>query len=151
MPAPPKHSSIFCLKERIKKDLTQPIPIDKLKFQEKNIMPFINTITTKKITDSDRDIIKAELGKIIAEIPGKSEQWLMLAFKDEVKMYFRGDDSLDSAYVEVSIFGSAPSKAYDRVTAKICELYESKLGIPSDRVYVKYEESNRWGWNGSNF
>lgn len=114
-------------------------------------MPFINTITTKKITDSDRDIIKAELGNIIAEIPGKSEQWLMLAFKDEVKMYFRGDDSLDSAYVEVSIFGSASSEAYDRVTAKICELYESNLGIPADRVYVKYEESSRWGWNGSNF
>ncbi|MBQ8208015.1 MAG: hypothetical protein IJZ89_04685 [Clostridia bacterium] len=114
-------------------------------------MPFINTITTKKISDAERDAVKAELGKIIAEIPGKSEQWLMLAFNDGVKMYFRGDDSLDSAYVEISIFGTAGSDAYDCLTAKICELYESKLGIPADRVYVKYEECTRWGWNGANF
>lgn len=114
-------------------------------------MPFINTITTKKLSDKDRELIKAELGKIIEEIPGKSEQWLMLGFNEDVKMYFRGDDSLDTAYVEVSIFGSADSDAYDRLTAKICQLYESKLGIPADRVYVKYEESDRWGWNKINF
>lgn len=114
-------------------------------------MPFINTITTKKISDPERESIKAELGRIIAEIPGKSEQWLMLAFNDEVKMYFKGDDSLDSALVQVSIFGKAGADAYDRVTKAICELYESKLGIPADRVYVKYEECDKWGWNGMNF
>ena len=24
-------------------------------------------------------------------------------------------------------------------------------GIPADRVYVKYTEYDKWGWNGSNF
>ncbi len=114
-------------------------------------MPFINTITTKKISDDERRIIKAELGRIIAEIPGKSEEWLMLAFNDDAKMYFRGDDSSDTAYVEVSIFGSASESAYDTLTRRICTLYEEKLGIRADRIYVKYEECSHWGWNKMNF
>ncbi len=114
-------------------------------------MPYINTTTTKKLDKSARDEIKRELGQIIAEIPGKSENWLMVSFSDEVPMYFRGDDSADCAYVEVSIFGGASDDAYDRLTARICELFEKKLGISPDRVYVKYEEADHWGWNGANF
>lgn len=114
-------------------------------------MPYINTVTTRKISDSERNEIKAELGKIISLFPGKSEDWLMLSFSDDVKMYFRGDDGADTAFVEVKIFGKSTKEAYENVTAAICELYEEKLGIPSERIYVKYEECDKWGWNGSNF
>ena len=114
-------------------------------------MPFIHTITTKKINESDRETLKKELGQIIGEIPGKSERWLMLGFSDETKMYFHGDDSADTAYIEVSIYGGASDDAYDCLTEKICELFGRVLGIPSDRIYIKYEEAEHWGWNGSNF
>ena len=114
-------------------------------------MPYINTTTTKKLDKSAREEIKRELGHIIAEIPGKSENWLMVGFSDEVPMYFRGDDSTDCAFFEVSILGSATDDAYDRLTSRICELCETKLGISPDRVYIKYEETGHWGWNGANF
>lgn len=114
-------------------------------------MPFIHTLTTKKITDDVRKELKTEYGKIIAEIPGKSEKWLMLAFTDETKMYFHGDDSDDCAYIEVNIFGGASDDAYDRLTARICVLISDKLNVPADRIYVKYEEAEHWGWNGANF
>ena len=114
-------------------------------------MPYINTTTTKTLDKATRDEIKTALGQIIAEIPGKTENWLMLGFSEGVPMYFRGDDSADSAYVEVSILGRADVDAYERITARICELFESKLGISPDRVYVKYEEAEYWGWNGANF
>ena len=104
-------------------------------------MPYINTTTTKKLDKSVRDEIKAELGQIIAEIPGKTENWLMVGFCEGAAMYFRGDDSADSAYAD----------AYERMTARICDLFEKKLGISPDRVYVKYEEAEHWGWNGANF
>lgn len=113
-------------------------------------MPYISTTTATKIEDSVREELKRELGDIITEIPGKTENRLMLSFNDEVKMYFRGDDSVSCAYVEVSIFGTTTRDAYDRLTARICELYERKLGIPADRIYIKYEESNKWGCNGVN-
>lgn len=114
-------------------------------------MPFINTVTTKRITENERELIKKELGKLIEIFPGKSEQWLMLAFSENTPMYFRGDSSGDCAYVEVCIFGSAKDESYDLFTEKICELYEKELNISSDRIYVRYEESEHWGWNGSNF
>ena len=37
------------------------------------------------------------------------------------------------------------------MTAAVCELIEKECGIPSDRVYIKYTEYDKWGWNGSNF
>lgn len=114
-------------------------------------MPFINSVTTIKIDDEKREKLKKELGQIICEIPGKTEKWLMLNFDDGNNMYFHGDASLDTAFVEVKIFGSATEDEYERLTARICELYNRVLSIPSDRIYVRYEESYHWGWNGSNF
>ena len=114
-------------------------------------MPFINTKTSVKITDEKRTEIKSLLGQAIRLIPGKSESWLMLGFEDNIKMYFKGDDSAPTAFIEVKIFGSASASDYDKLTAKITEIFNSTLAIPSDRIYVKYEEVEHWGWNGSNF
>lgn len=114
-------------------------------------MPFIHTITTKKISDTDRETLKKELGKIISEIPGKSERWLMLGFCDETKMYFHGDDSADTAYIEVNLYGGTSDDAYDRLTARITELFGNVLNIRTDRIYIKYEEAKHWGFDGSNF
>ena len=95
-------------------------------------MPFIDTKTTVKITDEKRDAIKSLLGKAIELIPGKTEKWLMLSFEDGIKMYFNGDDSADTAYIEVKIFGKV-------------------LSLAPDKIYIKYEECFHWGWNGTNF
>ena len=114
-------------------------------------MPYIKTSVSKEIAPQVRDSIKTKLGQAIALIPGKSESWLMLSFEDNVKMYFKGDCSEEYAYIEVSIFGSASDAAYDRLTAAICEIINEELDIPMQNIYVKYEESNHWGWNGNNF
>lgn len=114
-------------------------------------MPYIRTTVSKEITDEKREALKSKLGQAIALIPGKSESWLMLAFEDNMKMYFRGDSSEDYAYVEVSLFGSASDAAYDRLTGAISGIVSEELGIDIANVYIKYEEAEHWGWNGSNF
>ncbi len=53
--------------------------------------------------------------------------------------------------VEIKIFGTAPRSAYDAMTRDVCAILERELGVPGDRIYVKYEECDKWGWNGSNF
>jgi hypothetical protein len=53
--------------------------------------------------------------------------------------------------VEVSIFGSASSNALVTLTSHITGILTDNIGIPSDRVYVKYTSTSDWGWNGSNF
>ena len=114
-------------------------------------MPYIRTTVSKKLTSQNKENLKAKLGEAIALIPGKSEAWLMLAFEDNISMYFKGDGTQDYAYLEVSIFGSTSDAAYDRLTAALSEIINEELGIDRANIYIKYEEANHWGWNGANF
>ena len=113
-------------------------------------MPFINSKVSMKMTQEQKDTIKAELGTIITTL-GKSESWLMVGFQDEYSLYFKGEASPKIAMIEVALFGKASQSAYQKFTEQICCVFEDVLGIPSDKIYVKYEEVSNWGWNGSNF
>lgn len=114
-------------------------------------MPYIKTTVSKKIDSDVKAELKKEYGKLIEIFPGKTESWLMLSFFDDVDMAFKGSSDKEYAFVEVSIFGGASDSSFDRFTASLCELLNKKLGISKDCIYVKYEESTRWGWNGNNF
>ncbi len=114
-------------------------------------MPFINSKVTVKMSEEKKESIKAKLGDAIALIPGKSENWLMVGFDDCYDLYFQGNKNGESAFVEVAVYGSASASAYNALTGAICEIFESELSIPKNRIYVKYEEVSNWGWNGANF
>ena len=114
-------------------------------------MPYIRTTVSKELTEQNKENLKAKLGQAIALIPGKSESWLMLTFEDNMNMYFKGGCYNDYAYLEVSLFGTASDAAYDRLTAALSEIVNEELGIDRANIYIKYEEAEHWGWNGSNF
>ena len=114
-------------------------------------MPYIETKTTAKVTKEKEIELKEKLGEAIALIPGKSESWLMLNLIDECRMAFKGTLEPDIAMVEIDIFGNASDRAFDALTERVCEVISETIGVPSDRIYVKYREVDRWGWNGSNF
>lgn len=114
-------------------------------------MPFIDSKVSIKISREQEIELKTRLGKAIATIPGKSENWLMTGFQDEYHLYFRGDNSVPCAFVEVKVFGSENPTAFSKMTGEICSIFEEVLGISQDHVYVKYEAVANWGWNGSNF
>ena len=113
-------------------------------------MPFINTKTTAEISEEQELSLKEKLGSAISLI-GKSESWLMVNFEDNCRLYFKGDNSEDIAYVEVALFGKASDSQYDALTAEITKIFSETIGVDSSRVYVKYEEVDHWGWNGFNF
>lgn len=113
-------------------------------------MPFINSKVTVKMTEEKKEAIKKKLGEAISLIPGKSENWLMVGFDDGYDLYFQGNKDGESAFIEVSVFGNASPSAFDALTGAICEIFESELKIPKNRIYVKYQEISNWGWNGTN-
>ena len=113
-------------------------------------MPFINTKTTAEISEEQELSLKEKLGSAISLI-GKSESWLMVNFEDNCRLYFKGNNSEDIAYVEVALFGKASDSQYDALTAEITKIISETIGVDSSRVYVKYEEVDHWGWNGFNF
>lgn len=114
-------------------------------------MPFINSRVSVSMSDAQRETVKAKLGQAISLIPGKSESWLMVELADQCDLYFQGNNSQPTAFIEVKVFGSIPGNSLDKLTGEICNIYETELQIPQNRIYVKYEEVTKWGWNGSNF
>lgn len=113
-------------------------------------MPFINTRTSCEITKEKEVAIKSKLGEAIKLI-GKSEDWLMLNFDDNCRLYFKGDNSKDMAMIEVALLGKATGSQYDEFTAKITEIISEEIGIEPSCIYIKYEEAERWGYSGFNF
>lgn len=114
-------------------------------------MPYIELKTTKTVSDEKAAAIKCALGKAIECFPGKTEGWLMVAVEDGLRMWFRGDDSDDSALVDVCLLGDVNSEGAEKMTCALCDILEKELGIPSERVYVKYSGYKNWGWNNTNF
>jgi phenylpyruvate tautomerase PptA (4-oxalocrotonate tautomerase family) len=114
-------------------------------------MPYINSTVTVKLTDKEKEVIKSKLGEIITEIPGKSEDWLMVGFKDDQTLFFRGDKKEKAAFIEVKIFGTADKKHKEVITSKVCSLFEEELHIPKDSIFIVFDEVKDWGWNGNMF
>ncbi|MBQ7850121.1 MAG: tautomerase family protein [Clostridia bacterium] len=113
-------------------------------------MPYIETTASIAISGRKEQAIKERMGKAIELIPGKSEGWLMLSFRDNVSMYFKGEDD-PCAICQVKLFGSADEEAYAALTEALTDILHEELDLDPDRIYVTYEEIGVWGWNGGNF
>ncbi len=113
-------------------------------------MPYIDIKTNAPVSAAEARTLKTRLGQAVTALPGKSEQWLMVRVEPECSLWFAGSDE-PCAMVDVSVYGGAPSDAYETLTARICELLDGILSIDPSRVYVNYAETPNWGWNGGNF
>ena len=113
-------------------------------------MPFIDSKVTVKMTEEQKERVKARLGKAVSLLH-KGESYLMVGFADGYDLYFAGKKLEKGAYVEVSLFGKASPSDYDKMTGSICAILGEELGIPGSAVYVTYHGISDWGWNGSNF
>lgn len=114
-------------------------------------MPYIDSKVSTTITPEQEKALVSRLGQAISMIPGKSESWLMTGFEQEYHLYFRGDNSAPSAFIEVKVFGNENKSAFSNLTGGICRIFNEILGIPTDRIYVKYEAVSNWGWDNANF
>lgn len=111
-------------------------------------MPLIN-VRTSLPTLADPEALLKELSAALAQQTGKPEGYVMTLLEVGVPMTFAGS-SEPCAYVEIKSIGSLRPPA---MTAAFCELIEARTGIPSQRVYVAFEDvkASNWGWNGSTF
>jgi hypothetical protein len=113
-------------------------------------MPFIDSKVTVSLTDDKKEQIKARFGQAVSLL-NKTETYLMVGFDDNYSLYMGGKKLDKGAYVSVSLFGSASSDAYEKMTGEICKILSEELDIPGNAVYVTYHGIKDWGWNGSNF
>ena len=118
--------------------------------KEVGFVPFIHTRVNRPISQEAEKKLAQEYGQAISLL-GKSESWLMLQFEDNCRLYFKGDSRKPLAFVNVKLYGKAGGAAYEKLTEKVTGILGETLDIPADGVYVEYEETEHWGWNGSNF
>ncbi|MBR3019216.1 MAG: hypothetical protein IKH57_19410 [Clostridia bacterium] len=113
-------------------------------------MPFIHTRVNRPISQEAEKALAQQMGQAVSLL-NKSENWLMLQFEDNCRMYFKGDCRKPLAFVGVKLYGKAEKEDYQRFTAEVTRILGDVLSVPADGVYVEYEETDNWGWQGSNF
>ena len=113
-------------------------------------MPFINAKFSGTVSSEKETELKSALGDAISLI-GKSERYLMVEIEDERRLYFGGSNSEPIAFFDVSLLHSAPRAAYEKLTARLCEIARELMGVDGSNVYVKFEETDNWGYDGFMF
>ena len=108
-------------------------------------MPFIDVKVSCPLERAQELSLKAELGKAIALIPGKSEGSLMVQFTDNCRLWFGGAQDGPIAMVNVMLYGSASGESYEKFSQAVIPLFQRELG--ASHVYLKFEEVPHWYWN----
>lgn len=114
-------------------------------------MPFIRSKVNVPVSKEQERKLKEGLGKAIARVPGKSEQYLMLKFEDNSHLYFQGRNDFPIAYIEAALFGNEMHYGYDEFVSDVTKLYEEVLGIPKETVFIRFEDIPDWAEGGMNF
>lgn len=111
-------------------------------------MPYIRTSTNIKIENDKLNTLKSKYGNAI-RLMGKSEDWLMLEFNDNVNMYFKGSNEDAVAFVDVKVLGNVNNS--NEMTKELTNIISSELGIIPSKIYIAYQGYSDWGFNGNNF
>lgn len=113
-------------------------------------MPFINAKFSDTVTPEKEIEIKSALGEAITLL-GKSERYLMVEIEDNRRLYFGGRNDQPIAYFDVSLLHSAPRQSYEKLTARLCEIAKEYMNVDGSNVYVKFEETENWGYDSFMF
>ena len=68
-------------------------------------MPFIQVKTSAPVSEQSEETIKTLLGQAVTSLPGKTEQWLMVGFEPEYRLWFQGTDE-PAAMVDCLLYTS---------------------------------------------
>ena len=112
-------------------------------------MPFIQINTSSKSVVDNDDLLQKDISKMIADLTGKPEDYVMTMVQKGSKMSFAGSDE-PCCFIKVKSIGSlAPSS----MSKSLCELIASRTNINSNRIYIEFKDvdASNWGFNSSTF
>lgn len=114
-------------------------------------MPYLKIQTNLPLTKKAERTILKEASDLIASELEKPEEYVMIALQKDTPMIFAGTDD-PVAFLELKAIG-LPAKKTKELCLSLCILVENHLGVPKDRVYVKFHDVARsmWGWKGDTF
>ena len=112
-------------------------------------MPFIQVNTSSKSVLSDDALLQNDISKMVAELTGKPENYVMTMIQTNVKMTFAGSDE-PCCFIKVKSIGSLNPSSMSK---PLCELIASKTNINTKRIYIEFIDvkASNWGFNSTTF
>jgi len=112
-------------------------------------MPFIQVNTSSKSVVENEYLLQKDISKLVADLTGKPENYVMTLIKLDNRMTFAGSDE-PCCFIQVKSIGSLNPSSMSR---SLCDLIASKTNINMNRVYIEFIDvkSSNWGFNGSTF
>lgn len=109
-------------------------------------MPYVDVITNAKLNTAAEVAIKAGIGRLLYEVAGKEEQWLMVHIASQEELFFKGSNDTHNAYVEIKYVGSFTTAVKQKLAHGIAELLADAAKIPQDKIYVHFVGSTGADW-----
>ena len=112
-------------------------------------MPFIQINTSSKSVVHNDNLLQKDISKMIADLTGKPESYVMTMIHKDTKMTFAGSDE-PCCFIKVKSIGSLKPSSMSK---SLCELIASKTNINTNRIYIEFIDikATNWGFNGSTF
>ena len=114
-------------------------------------MPYLKIQTNLPLTEKAEHSIMKNASSLVASELEKPEEYVMIAVQPDTPMFFAGSDD-PVAFLELKSI-ALPGAKTKQLSRALCALIKEHLGIPMDRVYVKFIDVNHsmWGWKGDTF
>ena len=110
-------------------------------------MPYIAFNTSLKLSDSQKEKVKAELGRLITIIPTKTEAVTMVDFSDS-RSFYKGGEVISGAFIELRLFHKSEFEAKKKFTEETFEMLARELGLKKENMYLNILEFENWGSGG---
>lgn len=117
-------------------------------------MPLLHIhASSKNINEKAIQEVHQAGAQILAEELGKSTEYVMVLVNTGSSLSFAQEDQTPCAYLEVKNIGGFTPEITEKLSQRLCELVVQKLQTPASRVYIEFQNAERylWGWNRKTF
>lgn len=114
-------------------------------------MPLLRIVTNREIPAGRRDPLLRTASAKVAHLLAKPEHYVMVIAEQNPAMLFAGSAE-PLAYLELKSIG-LPAARTTELSAGLCDLIHTELGIPTERIYIEFADAERtlWGWDRGTF
>ena len=111
-------------------------------------MPFVQINTSSKCV-VENNLLQNEISKMVADLTGKPENYVMTMIQSNSQMTFAGTDE-PCCFIKLKSIGSLNPSLMSK---SLCELIASQTNIKANRIYVEFinVKASNWGYNSSTF
>jgi len=114
-------------------------------------MPLLKLQVSATVPDEKKESLLAESSRIIAEVTGKPETYVMVMLEEGAAAM--GGRNVSAAFADVRGIGGLTREVNAGISAGLCDLLKRDLDIEPDNVYLNFTDvpGTNWGWKGDLF